>query len=69
MQAALMAARAEYERVRERNLSELQRCTAARSVDFAHMLVRCFGVKAGHAQPAAQWPCEQGSATAPGASG
>lgn len=41
MQAALLAARAEYERVRERNLSELQRCTASRSVDFGHMLVRC----------------------------
>ena len=50
MQAALLAARAEYERVRERNLSELQRCTAARSVDFAHMLVRCTALKASHAR-------------------
>lgn len=48
MQAALLAARAEYDRVRERNMSELQRCTAARSVDFAHMLVRCLASMAGH---------------------
>ncbi|KAK9835396.1 hypothetical protein WJX81_006991 [Elliptochloris bilobata] len=38
LEAALLAARAEYERVRDRNLAELQRCTAGRSVDFAHML-------------------------------